>query len=118
MSLNRFNQWRKFVTFINKDPTLMHDGKQDPWWEFSGAVDEFNQHRLRCILHSLRLIEDDSMSAWVPRTTPTGGLPNISCIDQNPEPPPAVTLAERVLTDAQGGLHHQCSYPVGGVRFV
>lgn len=27
--------------------------------------------------------------------------------------PPAVTLAERVLTDAQGGLHHQCSYPVG-----
>jgi hypothetical protein len=86
MSLNRFNQWRKFITFINKDPTLMHDGKQDPWWEFSGAVDEFNQHRLRCILHSLRLIEDESMSAWVPRTTPTGGLPNISHIDRKPEP--------------------------------
>jgi len=86
MSLNRFNQWRKFITFINKDPTLMHDGKQDPWWEFSGAVDEFNQHRLRCLLHSLRLIEDESMSAWVPRTTPTGGLPNISHIDRKPEP--------------------------------
>jgi len=26
--------------------------------------------------------------------------------------PPAVALAERVLTDAQGGLHHQCTYPV------
>jgi len=86
MSLNRFNQWRRFITSIHKDPTLMHDGKQDPWWEFSGAVDEFNQHRLRCILHSLRLIEDESMSAWVPRTTPTGGLPNISHIDRKPEP--------------------------------
>jgi hypothetical protein len=32
------------------------------------------------------LVADESMSAWVPRTSKTGGLPNISFIKRKPEP--------------------------------
>ena len=32
------------------------------------------------------LVMDESMSAWGPQTTTTGGLPNISFVQRKPEP--------------------------------
>jgi hypothetical protein len=86
MSANRFKQWRKFIPSIWANEALQLDGKQDPWWQFSSAVSEFNDHRREIIQHSSMLVADESMSAWVPRTSKTGGLPNISFIKRKPEP--------------------------------
>ncbi len=86
MSSNRFKQWRKYIPCMCADPTKQHDGKQDDWWQFSNAIEEFNEHRRDVVLHSLRLVEDESMAAWVPRTTKFGGLPNLSHINRKPEP--------------------------------
>ena len=72
---------------LNQESSEVHDreeleplplGNDD---KEQGIIEEEAPNR-----HSLWLIEDESMSAWVPRTTPTGGLPNISCIDRKPEP--------------------------------
>jgi len=86
MSANRFKQWRKFIPSIWANKALQLDGKQDPCWQFSSAVSEFNDHRREIIQHSLMLVADESMSAWVPRTSKTGGLSNISFIKRKPEP--------------------------------
>ena len=86
MSANRFKQWRKFIPLIWANEALQLDGKQDPWWQFAPAVSEFNEHRREIIQHSSMLVADESMSAWVPRTSKTGGLPNISFIKRKPEP--------------------------------
>ncbi len=58
----------------------------NPWWEFSAAVDEFNQHHRDLIQASRWKVEDESMSAWCPHKPKTGGLPNISYVIQAPEP--------------------------------
>jgi hypothetical protein len=86
MSSNRFKQWQKFIPIIWEDETLQFDGNQDPWWKFAPAISEFNEHRRKIIQHSSMLVADESMSAWVPRTSKTGGLPNISFIKRKPEP--------------------------------
>jgi hypothetical protein len=86
MSSNHFKQWQKFIPIIWEDETLQFDGNQDPWWKFAPAISEFNEHRRKIIQHSSMLVADESMSAWVPRTSKTGGLPNISFIKRKPEP--------------------------------
>jgi len=56
------------------------------WWRFQSAVDEFNEiHRTR-ILSGFWMIVDETMSAYRPRTSATGKLPNISYIFRKPEP--------------------------------
>jgi hypothetical protein len=83
MGENRFKEYRKVIPKIwdNKDAK-----DSDPWWEFSAAVDEFNRHRRDLIQASRWKVEDESMSAWCPRKSKTGGLPNISYIIRKPEP--------------------------------
>jgi hypothetical protein len=54
--------------------------------EFSSAVEEFNQKWQDLVQPSTRMVEDESISAWCPRKTKTGGLPNISFIIRKPEP--------------------------------
>ena len=58
----------------------------DPWWAFSSAVDDFNQIRNNIITSSCTKVLDETMSAWRPRTSKNGGLPNISYIERKPEP--------------------------------
>ena len=55
-------------------------------WKFDGAVEAFNNNRYEKVQISLWLIIDQTMSVWRPRTTPTGGSPNISFILRKPEP--------------------------------
>jgi hypothetical protein len=50
------------------------------------AVEEFNQIRSSKLIGSQWISVDKTMSAWRPRKTALGGLPNISFIVQKPEP--------------------------------
>jgi len=47
---------------------------------------EFNGNRKKNVAASFFKLLDESMSAWYPRKTKTGGLPNISFILGQPEP--------------------------------
>ena len=53
---------------------------------FDAGVEEFNQSRRERFRSGRVLVLDESMSAWRPQTTPTGGLPNLSLIPRKPEP--------------------------------
>ena len=83
MKLCRFKEFRYFLPKIYEQP-LQKD--TDPWHCFSSAVNEFNELRSELILSSYQKIIDESMSAWRPRTSKNGGLPNVSYIVRKPEP--------------------------------
>jgi hypothetical protein len=83
MGENRFKEYRKLIAKIwEKKETE----SEDVWWSFSSAVDEFNLQRKRLVRPSNWIVADESMSAWCPRKSKTGGLPNISYICRKPEP--------------------------------
>jgi hypothetical protein len=50
------------------------------------AIDEFNSLQRKFVRALKWEVADESMSAWSPRTTALGGLPNISFVVQKPEP--------------------------------
>ena len=56
-----------------------------PWDCFLPFVEAFNQKR-RDLLKTVYLLMDESMSAWRPKTTKTGGLPNITFEPRKPKP--------------------------------
>lgn len=58
----------------------------DPWWKFGSAVEEFNELRKTLIHPSNHVCLDELMSAWCPKTSKLGGLPNISFIKRKPQP--------------------------------
>jgi hypothetical protein len=60
--------------------------ESDPWFKFSTAINEFNDIRRTNLICSNWISADETMSAWRPRKTALGGLPNISFISQKPEP--------------------------------
>ena len=80
----RFKSFRQFLPFIFHCPQLRE--KQDPWWQFAKAISDFNRRRREVLVSSTTKILDESMSAYRPRTTKTGNLPNISFILRKPEP--------------------------------
>jgi len=83
MSFSRWKEFRKIFPDIFSD----NDRKEtDPWYQFSGAIDEFNELRQELICGSRWISADETMCAWRPRKTATGGLPNISFIIRKPEP--------------------------------
>jgi len=59
--------------------------EEDPWWGFASCVSEFNSHWQNIIVSSTWKVFDESMSAYHPQTTKTGGLPNLSFILRKPE---------------------------------
>ncbi len=83
MVFSRFKDFRRFLPSIFADESKKEN---DPWWEFSGAVEEFNLIRSTKVICSPWISIDETMCAWRPRTTALGGLPNISFIVRTPEP--------------------------------
>jgi hypothetical protein len=83
MAFSHFKDFRRFLPSIYANESLK--GK-DLWWEFAGAVDEFNLIRHTKLTFSEWISADETMCAWRPRTTALGGLPNISFIVRKPEP--------------------------------
>ena len=70
-----------FVIFANSQTKDI-----DPWHQFSGVIEEFNEIRTSRMVCSRWIVADESMSAWRPQTTALGGLPNISFLIRKPEP--------------------------------
>jgi hypothetical protein len=58
----------------------------DPWHMILLFVDGFNKNRHDWVAASVRKTLNESMSAFRPRTSKTGGWPNISFILRKPEP--------------------------------
>ena len=83
MSFYRFKSFREFFPHIFGDETIKD---ADPWWQFSPAVEEFNEIRRDEIVACKWISVDEMMSAWRPRKTALGNLPNISFIARKPEP--------------------------------
>ncbi len=83
MSYSRFKEFRRFLPEIWVNEAAKDE---DPWYKFSSAIDDFNDIRRTSITTSRWKVADESMSAWRPRTTALGGLPNISFVVRKPEP--------------------------------
>jgi hypothetical protein len=83
MGKSRFKEYHKVIPKIWENNAIK---EADPWWEFSSAAEEFNQQQQTLMQPSLWKVVEESMSAWCPRKTKTGGLPNISFILRKPEP--------------------------------
>jgi hypothetical protein len=58
----------------------------DPWYKFRRFVEAFNENRRRTVITSKSIVIDESMSAFRPRTTARGGLPNTSYVKRKPKP--------------------------------
>jgi hypothetical protein len=78
----RWKHFRKFITAIWEDESAK---ETEEWWRFQAAVDEFNEIRKTRVVSGFWMIVDETMSAWRPRTSATGHLPNISYIFRKPE---------------------------------
>ena len=72
-----FKHFRKFVLSIFEDESQKDNNER---WRFQGGVDEFNNLRVGRIGLGSWMIVDETMSAWWPRISATGKLPNISYI--------------------------------------
>jgi len=83
MAFSPFKDFRRFSPAIYADKSRK---ETDVWWEFSGAIEEFNKIRTTKLTCSHWISADESMCAWRPRTTALGGLPNISFVVRKPEP--------------------------------
>jgi hypothetical protein len=83
MPFGRWKEFRRFFPDIFADETRK---ETDVWYKFSAAIDEFNEIREKLICGSRWISVDETMCAWKPRKTATGGLPNISFIIRKPEP--------------------------------
>jgi hypothetical protein len=92
MQKPNFDQWMKnyrFKEFCQFIPAIWRDSSRkttDPWWEFAMCIEEFNERRQEILESSVWWLIDECMSAYCPRKTATGGLPNISYIERKPEP--------------------------------
>jgi len=80
----RFKEFRRFLPEAWVDFDLKESN--DPWWQFQAAVTEFNNLRSETIRAHCWKVADESMSAYRPRTTKLGDLPNISFVMRKPEP--------------------------------
>jgi hypothetical protein len=96
MAYYRFNEIKAVFPWAfqdkSKEPSLdeegnavLEDGK-DPWHMIMLMVDGYNKNRHEWVAASVRKVLDESMSAWCPQTTKTGGLPHLSFILRKPEP--------------------------------
>ncbi len=80
MAFGRWNEFRRFFpeAFVN-----VSKKDSDPWNQFSSSVEEFNEIRQKELVCSSWVSVDETMCAWRPQKTATGGLPNISFIIRN-----------------------------------
>ncbi len=70
LSLSRFEEFRKFLASIDVDEETI---QMDPWYQFSGAVDEFSLIHQKRVARSYWISANEPISAWKPRTTDKSG---------------------------------------------
>lgn len=88
MSLRRFQEISPLFNFAFSDSTRADWTSEnfDPYYSIIQLDEDFNKNRKNTVAASFTKVLDESMSAFRPRTTKTGGLPNISYILRKPEP--------------------------------
>lgn len=98
MTNYRHRQIRKYFPYLFAN----EDKKQtDPWWQVSQGIEDFNLTCKKAVKPGLKMVLDESMSAFRPRTTATGNLPNLSYIQRKPEP---LGTELKVTADAHTGM--------------
>ena len=84
ISEKRFYALTKLMSETCGDPGV---AETDVWGaRFRPRVEAFNANRDRTVIRSSIHVGDEAMCAFKPRTTKTGGLPNISFIKRKPKP--------------------------------
>eukprot|EP00934_Nitzschia_sp_Nitz4_P004390 Nitzschia sp. Nitz4//scaffold475_size5561//3915//5458//NITZ4_009216-RA/size5561-snap-gene-0.2-mRNA-1//-1//CDS//3329552714//4380//frame0 len=81
----RFEQIYEQMAFVFADPIKGMQG-EDPWWTVAKGIEGFNENRAQVMRASVVKVMDESMSAYRPRTSPTGTLEFISFVARKPEP--------------------------------
>ena len=69
MTKSRHSVIRKYFSYIFADEGIK---ERDPWWMVSQGIAAFNHNRKTVVCPCDRLVLDESMSAYRPRTTATG----------------------------------------------
>jgi hypothetical protein len=85
----RFRQIKSAFLWAFQDKTKADpedEENYDPWNLVLLMVDGYNANRHDWVAASIRKVLDETMSAWCPQTTKTGGLPHLSFILRKPEP--------------------------------
>jgi hypothetical protein len=82
MPYYRFNEIKACFPWSFQDKSK----PDDPWNMMLLMVDGFNSNRHDWVAASVRKVLDESMSAYRPRTSKTGGCPHLSFILRKPEP--------------------------------
>ncbi len=72
MKYTRFKEVKKFFTSAWEEVGRKRAG--DPWWQISGAIDEFNWIRKELLDFSNVIVFDEIMSGFRPRTTEKGAI--------------------------------------------
>ena len=88
MSLNDFKRIRRYAHASMVDTTARVNQCSD-WYKLAGAQKKFNERRRKMfndVAELSHIVLDESMSAWKPRTSKAGGLPNITYIVRKPKP--------------------------------
>ena len=99
MRYYHFKHFRDFFPSIWENKALRH--AKEEWWRIQQFVSIFNYNRRKLILPCEIIPINESMSAFRPQTTTTGGLSKLSYIVCKPE---------------NLGTEFKCSvYPVTGV---
>lgn len=82
MSWTRFKQIKEQIHFAFYDYTC----PDDPYHPVRTLVDGYNDNRKQNVASSIKIVLDESMSPFKPRTSKTSGWPNISFIFRKPKP--------------------------------
>jgi hypothetical protein len=82
ISWHRFKTIKELLSFAFYD----HTCPEDPYYPVKLLVDGFNDNRREKLATAVKIVLDESMSPFQPRTTKTSKLPNLSFIFWKPKP--------------------------------
>ncbi|GAX16789.1 hypothetical protein FisN_UnNu081 [Fistulifera solaris] len=78
----------RFFTISANVCYAFYDNEQtdDPWHPILGLLNGYNENRKRTVASSSKIVLDESMSPFKPRTTKTSSLPHLQFILRKPKP--------------------------------
>lgn len=81
-------QWRFKQLKLLLPKTMQDDTKKetDAWWRTRKLMENYTKNMTEIMYASSTTVLDESMSAFIPRTTKSGNLPNLSFVKRKPEP--------------------------------
>jgi hypothetical protein len=82
ISWHRFKTIKELLCFAFYD----HTCPEDPYHPVKLLLDGFNDNRREKVATAIKIVLDESMSPFQPRTTKTSKLPNLSFIFRKPKP--------------------------------